>query len=164
MRLPWCVMLLLVLGCTATSQRPAHAPSAGKPAPAPPSPTQLANNESVKKVMAGIAGHEKEPAETVFKNVQLPQLKDVPAGTFLAIMNYGYARALGVTCTHCHVENDFASDDKRPKRAAREMAEMHREINKRLLAMKNLEQVGEQRYINCSVCHRGHIYPKGLDN
>jgi len=114
--------------------------------------------------MAGIAGHEKEPAEKVFKNVQLPQLKDVPAGTFLAIMNYGYARALGVTCAHCHVENDFASDDKRPKRAAREMAEMHHSINQKLLAMKNLEQVGEQRYINCSVCHRGHIYPKGLDN
>ena len=37
-------------------------------------------------------------------------------------MNYGYSRALGVSCMHCHVEQDFASDEKRPKRAAREMA------------------------------------------
>ena len=29
-------------------------------------------------------------------------------GDFLGIMNGGYAKALGVRCTHCHVEDDFA--------------------------------------------------------
>ena len=31
-----------------------------------------------------------------------------------------------------HVEEDFSSDDKRQKRAAREMAKMHRMINEQL--------------------------------
>ena len=39
-------------------------------------------------------------------------------------MDVGYSRALGVSCTHCHDDQKFASDEKRPKRAAREMAGM----------------------------------------
>jgi formate-dependent nitrite reductase cytochrome c552 subunit len=74
-------------------------------------------------------------------------------------MNGGYSRALGVSCNHCHVEQDFASDDKRPKRAAREMAVMHRMINEQLKKMQNLETKSEERAINCATCHRGAINP-----
>jgi hypothetical protein len=74
-------------------------------------------------------------------------------------MNFGYSRALGVACTHCHVEQDFASDDKRPKRAAREMAVMHKAINEELGRMQNLQSKPEQRFINCTTCHRGAINP-----
>ena len=74
-------------------------------------------------------------------------------------MNRGYSRALGVACTHCHVEDDFASDDKRPKRAAREMAHLHRMINEQLSKMQDLEPKPEGRFINCSTCHRGEINP-----
>jgi cytochrome c2 len=74
-------------------------------------------------------------------------------------MNFGYSRALGVACSHCHVTSDFSSDDKRPKRAAREMAEMHHAINQQLLKMQNLEDEGNKRFINCSTCHRGQIDP-----
>ncbi len=74
-------------------------------------------------------------------------------------MNGGYSRALGVACTHCHVEQDFASDDKRPKRAAREMAVMHKMINEQLGKMQNLETKPDLRAINCSTCHRGAITP-----
>jgi len=155
-------MLLLVLGCTATSPQATHAPAAATPAPL--SPTQQANDESMKKMLATIAGREKEPAGTVFKNVQIAWLKNVPADNFLGIMNYGYSHALGVTCTHCHVENDFASDVKRPKRAAREMAVMHHAINQKLAAMENLEQDVKERSINCWVCHRGHVDPQKSDN
>jgi formate-dependent nitrite reductase cytochrome c552 subunit len=66
---------------------------------------------------------------------------------------------LGVTCTHCHVEQDFSSEDKRPKRAAREMAVMHRMINEQLKKMENLETKVEDRAINCTTCHRGAINP-----
>lgn len=160
MRLSCCVTLFF-LGCTATSPQPAVAPAAK--APAPPSATQQANDQSVTKMMAGIAGRENEPAATVFKNIQIPWLKTIPAERFLTIMNYGYSHALGVTCTHCH-EDDFTSDAKRPKRAAREMAQMHRTINQSLAKMENLKHGADDRSINCFVCHRGRIDPRESDN
>jgi hypothetical protein len=118
---------------------------------------QHVNDQFVKTWSQRIAGHENEPAEKVFKNIQW--LKNVPASTFLNIMDIGYRRALGVTCTHCHVETDFASDDKRPKRAAREMAVMHRSINDQLRKMQNLTTDSDKRSINCTFCHRGMINP-----
>jgi hypothetical protein len=122
-------------------------------------PNQEINDRFAKQLAEKIAGRESEPAEKVFKNIQIPLLKTIPAGRLLRIMNLGYSRALGVACTHCHVEQDFASDDKRPKRAAREMADMHKMINDRLAKMENLDLKPEQRFINCSTCHRGAINP-----
>jgi len=119
---------------------------------------QETNDRIVKDFMARIAGHEKEPAETVFNNVQW--LKGVPAGTFLEIMNTGYSKALGVTCAHCHVETDFASDEKRPKKAAREMQVMHRSINEQLRKLQYLAVDPDKRSINCAACHRGSIDPR----
>jgi hypothetical protein len=125
------------------------------------SPHRAANERYARQILERIAGREKEPADQVFKNIRLAWLKSVAAEDFIGIMNLGYSRALGVACTHCHVENDFASDDKRPKRAAREMAVMHKNINDQLGAMRNLRGTPEERYINCSVCHRGRIHPRG---
>jgi thymidylate synthase len=140
-------------GTAALHQNPSPAPVA---VPATQTSNQEINDGFVKQIRERIAGHEKESAEQVFKNIQ--QLKGVPAARLLLIMNLGYSRALGVNCTHCHVERDFSSDDKRPKRAAREMAVMHRMINEQLKQMKNLEPK-ENRAINCSTCHRGAIDP-----
>ena len=122
-------------------------------------PNQEINNRFVKDLSGKIAGRENEPAVRVFKNIQIEWLKNTPAGRFLRIMNLGYSRALGVACTHCHVEQDFASDDKRPKRAARDMAVMHKMINDQLMKMQNLELKPEERFINCATCHRGAINP-----
>jgi hypothetical protein len=108
-----------------------------------------------------IAGRENEPAGRVFKNIKLEWFKSVPARQLLDIMNGEYSRALGVRCTHCHVEQDFASDDKRPKRAARGMAAMHWTINQTLAKMGNLESSPEDRFINCATCHRGQVDPHG---
>jgi hypothetical protein len=119
---------------------------------------QETNDRFVTGFSARIAGHEDEPAEKVFKNVQW--LKDVPARAFLGIMDGGYSKALGVTCTHCHVESDFASDEKRPKRAAREMQVMHRDINDQLRRMQHLDLDVDKRLINCATCHRGAIDPR----
>jgi len=132
-------------------------------APAPKkstNPNQALNDRLAKQVLDRIAGHEKEPAEQVFKNVQIPWLKNVPADNLVDIMNFGYSRALGVACTHCHDETNFASDAKRPKRAAREMAVMHHAINDQLSKMENLEDPPKKRFVNCTTCHRGSIDPR----
>jgi hypothetical protein len=116
------------------------------------------NDRFVAEVMQRIKGHENEPSEKVFENVQW--LKGIPARQFVGIMNGGYAAALGVTCAHCHVPSDFASDDKRPKRAARQMAVMHRSINTQMREMSELaSQPAANRAISCSTCHRASINP-----
>ncbi len=120
---------------------------------------QEINDRFAQQVLKSIAGRENEPAEKVFMDIRIEWMKSVPAARFVNIMNKGYAKALGVTCTHCHVETDFSKDDKRPKRAAREMAAMHRMINTQLHDMKELEDPPDQRAINCSTCHRGSIDP-----
>ena len=76
-------------------------------------------------------------------------------------MNGGYSRALDVTLTHCHVDDDFSSDRKRTKRAAREMATLHRDINQRLARNGSTsESAPEARLINCGTCHRGALHPQ----
>ena len=134
--------------------------TAAAPPPAKKPSVQETNDQIAAKVLKSIAGHENEPAEQVFMDIRIERLKQVPAARFLDIMNHGYAKALGVTCTHCHVETDFSSDEKRPKRAAREMAAMHLMINKTLHDMKELDDPADQRSINCSTCHRGSVDPR----
>ncbi|HUP46628.1 MAG TPA: c-type cytochrome [Thermoanaerobaculia bacterium] len=123
----------------------------------PTATVQQQNDRYEKQILERIAGRESEPAEEVFRNIQW--LDGIPSARLLRIMNAGYSRALGVTCTHCHLESDFASDEKRPKRAAREMAVMHRAINEQLEAMKNLQADVAKRSINCNTCHRGQVSP-----
>jgi Photosynthetic reaction centre cytochrome C subunit len=120
---------------------------------------QEVNDRFVREWSKRIEGREDEPAARVFKNIRLDWLKSTPAGQFLSIMDGGYAKALGVRCTHCHADEDFASDDKRAKRAAREMATMHWGINQRLARMQNLRSSADERAINCATCHRGAIDP-----
>ena len=122
--------------------------------------TQEVNDRLVREIANRIVGREKEPAGQVFKNMRIEWLKTTPARQLLDIMNGGYARALGVRCTHCHVEDDFSSDDKRPKRAAREMAMMHWTINQTLAKMKHLKSESTDRSINCATCHRGETNPR----
>ncbi|MFN0180723.1 MAG: photosynthetic reaction center cytochrome c subunit family protein [Gemmatimonadales bacterium] len=127
---------------------------------APSDSIQEANNASVAAVLARIGDRRDLPADSVFRNLRLPHLRSIPASRFLGIMSGGYARALGVTCTHCHVPNNYASDDRRPKRAAREMALMHFGLNRQLAGMENLATLPvEERYITCWTCHRGMVRP-----
>ena len=108
------------------------------------------------KLREQIKGRETEPAEKVFKNMQM--LKQMPAGRLLAVMEMGYARSLGVNCTHCHVPDKWESEDKAQKQIAREMWAMMGTINTQLLKnVKNLKS--ETPTINCTTCHRGQIKP-----
>lgn len=112
--------------------------------------------QALAKLKESIAGKENEPAERVFKNIQL--LKGIPAGRLLRIMELGYSRSLGVTCTHCHVPGEWEKDDKPTKQVARDMAAMVGAINtQHLKQIKNLKS--ENPGINCTTCHRGQIKP-----
>ncbi len=160
-----CVILTWdhTLASPSSGQEP---PQQARPSVATPPNSQQnrdVNERLLKQLTERIKGRENDPAEQVFRNVQIPWLKTVPAATLLGIMNEGYSRALGVSCTHCHVEEDFASDDKRQKRAAREMARMHRTINEQLGKMEHLETPATERSINCATCHRGAVSPLAAD-
>ena len=103
-----------------------------------------------------IAGKENQPAEQVFKNIQM--FKGVPAARLLRIMELGYSRSLGVNCTHCHVVDQWDNDDKPTKPITREMAKMVLTINNDLLKnIKNLK--GPNPIVNCTTCHRGQTKP-----
>jgi hypothetical protein len=163
MKLPPGVFLLAITACTTGVPRHTDAPATPKDSAAITqfrNPNQEINDRQEKQIAERIASRKNEPAAQVFRNIQLEWLKGVPAGRFLSIMNGGYSRALGVNCTHCHVEQDFSSDEKRPKRAAREMAVMHRMVNDRLRLMQSLETPPDDRPINCFTCHRGAIRPE----
>jgi hypothetical protein len=103
-----------------------------------------------------IAGQESKPAVEVFKNIQM--LKTMPAGRLLAVMERGYARSLGVTCTHCHVADAWEKEDKPTKQIARDMWAMVSVINTdQLKSIKNLK--GPNSIVNCTTCHRGQTKP-----
>jgi hypothetical protein len=175
LRIPGALVLLILVGCG--TARPPQTPSAAAqpaveptavppptPSPSPPpsaapssNPNQELNDQIARAVAEMIAGRENEPAEKVFKNIL--SLKGMPAGRFVRVMNMGYSRALGVSCYHCHLGWDYSSDEKRPKRAAREMMDMNRIVNEKLHSLQNLEGKPEEHFVSCSTCHRGHTDP-----
>ena len=113
------------------------------------------DNPKVTELLAAIAGKENRPAGEVFKNVTI--MKDVPAGRLLRIMDIGYSRSLGVNCDHCHVVDRWEADEKRPKRAAREMMKLVQQINASLETMKEIDN--SDPAVNCTTCHRGFVKP-----
>ena len=88
--------------------------------------------------------------------------KDITRAELVAKMR-GFAGALGVRCTHCHVgpDNlegmDFASDDKDKKRAARVMLRMVTTINGDY--MTKLPEGDERQPVGCATCHRSAARP-----
>ena len=114
---------------------------------------QAAALENLRKA---IAGQENKPAEEVFKNIQM--LKGMPAGRLLRVMELGYAKSLGVNCTHCHVPDAWDKEDKPTKQITREMSAMVTVINnEQLKKIKNLK--GPNSIVNCTTCHRGQTKP-----
>lgn len=66
----------------------------------------------------------------------------------------GFAEALGVKCDFCHNTDNFASDEKMPKRVARVMIRMVRNIDENYLNAPMMKKV------TCFTCHRGQEIPK----
>lgn len=86
-----------------------------------------------------------------FKNIQV--LKDIPASQLIPGMRY-ITTALGVECNYCHVDGNFAADDKQPKQTARKMMTM-------LFAI-NTNNFGGRPEVSCFTCHQGHSEPMGI--
>jgi hypothetical protein len=58
--------------------------------------------------------------------------------------------SLGVQCEHCHDDKDWSLDTKEPKRTARRMIQMVRDINRTL---------DDDLAVSCYSCHRGNLKP-----
>ncbi len=127
------------------------------PTPATPAAPGFDQAAALAKLREQIKGHEQEPAEKVFKNIQMPAVKQRPAASVLAMMEMGYARSLGVDCTHCHVPDKWESDEKVAKGTTRDMAAMAAKINNELL--KGIKTLPPTAVVNCTTCHRGQIKP-----
>jgi hypothetical protein len=165
-------LLLAGLAVPALST-PQYTPQSGQaPAPAP-APSTMPSHDSGQppsaesKPAAGaeqaprpnpleqlIKGRENEPAETVFKNIQV--LKGLPAGRLLDTMR-GFSAALGTNCRKCHDTENFASDDKDDKKVARGMIQMTRGINEQYL--KTMPGLDQDATVSCYTCHHGKSHP-----
>jgi hypothetical protein len=100
-----------------------------------------------------------------FENLRvLP--RDIPRDSLLQVMRT-LSMSLGVRCTYCHVGEEgaqnfagfrFDSDDRAPKRVARIMMRMVRDLNTRALA-----EIPDRRdppvVVGCFTCHRGLPVP-----
>jgi photosynthetic reaction center cytochrome c subunit len=91
---------------------------------------------------------EVKTADQVFKNIT--ELKGIPADQLMPTMQF-IATSLGVQCDTCHVAGKPESDDKRPKKTAREMIAMTMAINKNAFH--------GQTQVTCYSCHRGSERP-----
>jgi tetratricopeptide (TPR) repeat protein len=78
-----------------------------------------------------------------------------------------FTQALGVACNYCHVQegrggrNDFASDEKAPKKAARGMMILARDVNAKLPEAVGKAADATTR-VGCATCHRGVPIPKQI--
>lgn len=121
-----------------------------------PDTSEFDQKKALAELRKQIKGYENEPSENVYENIQI--LNNVPAGRLLSIMEFGYAKSLGVTCTHCHDTSAWSSDKKTEKVITREMSKMVGQINRDLLA--NINALGDRTAIvNCTTCHRGQVKP-----
>ena len=70
-------------------------------------------------------------------------------------MMRAFTVALGQNCTFCHVQGDFANDEKPQKTTARHMIEMTQHLNQQFNAAFN----DSKEYVTCYTCHRGASLP-----
>jgi cytochrome c peroxidase len=90
--------------------------------------------------------------------------KDIAREELIATMR-GYTAGLGVQCNYCHVQegrggrNDFATDEKAPKKTARVMITMMNHVNE-TLATGLGKPAADITKVQCATCHRGEAIPK----
>ena len=140
---------------TETARLDPPAPAAA-PAATPAKP-KFDEAKALADLRKEIAGKENEPAGKVFMDIDVMQ--NVTAGKLLAIMEKGYARSLGVTCTHCHIPGQWESNEKKEKEAARGMIRMNATINNELLPKVRGLDTDHKPLVNCTTCHRGQVRP-----
>src|SRR6202158_729916 len=70
-----------------------------------------------------------------------------------------FAEALGVQCTYCHVQGDFAADGNPKKEMARKMIGMVRLIDTSFPSSAGAFPEGYHE-VDCMTCHRGSVKPE----
>ncbi|MBV9240896.1 MAG: c-type cytochrome [Acidobacteria bacterium] len=155
------VVFMMVIGIvgmvgfsTRTISRTALAHPAETPEPAP-IPAPFDQKAALAKLREQIKGHEKEPAEKVFKNIKM--FTGMPAERLLNVMDLGMTHALGRDCTLCHIPDKWESDENPDKQIARDMNAMMGTINRDLL--KKIPNLSQNAFVNCTTCHRGEVKP-----
>lgn len=108
----------------------------------------------VAEVNEMIKGKEKITADSVYKN--LKYIGGFDADILPVVMDK-WSISLGVSCSHCHVENQWDRDDKPEKEIARKMAELSSSINQQLNQIEGIKS--EKPLINCATCHQGNLIP-----
>src|SRR5438067_1135255 len=94
------------------------------------------------------------------KEVLMPQFPDpvnlkvlkVTTGPEVGQIMRTFTAGLGVQCSYCHVEGNFASDDNPKKESARQMIKLIQKINTDF-------SDGKMR-VSCYTCHRGETEPR----
>jgi hypothetical protein len=113
-------------------------------------------------------------AAAQFPPARATNLQVLPSGIAMdSLINLmgGFTRALGVRCSHCHVQRedqtfeqiDFALDENPKKNVARAMLRMVSAINS-----DHLSRLADRRtpeiQVTCSTCHRGVVEPRSLQD
>ena len=151
----FCGILLCVIapfgGPHAQAQNPAAQDSPGAPGTAPVSGEASAKRASQEPKGTGQKPAGQKLAEEQFKNIQA--LKGIPADHLIPAMQF-ISASLGVDCEFCHVHDKMDSDDKKPKKTARQMITMMLDIDK-----SNFDGRLE---VTCYSCHRGAAKPVSI--
>ena len=96
----------------------------------------------------GAGAQSEQTSDQAYKNIQI--LKGVPVSQFMNTMFF-QRYALGVSCSHCHVDGQWEKDDKPAKAKAREMERMVLDLNR---------TVFRETKVTCMTCHRGSLKPQ----
>ena len=92
------------------------------------------------------------PTVKILRGLTVPQFEQE-----MQLMN----QALGVACGHCHVRNNFASDENPRKAAARRMIEMTQGINTQFFPEYRPDSESSRLgRVTCFTCHQGSEKPK----
>lgn len=146
--------LLLWLADCKTTNAPATLPAATTSTAPPPDPLAADRTKYLDAVRKSIAGKEKMRADSVFQN--LKSLSKMPAERVLGMMER-WSQTLGVSCDHCHVTNEWASEVKPPKEIARQMMKLTERVNKDIKSIEAIKS--EDAGVSCYTCHRGDVKP-----
>jgi hypothetical protein len=106
------------------------------------------NQQSLAEVQKMITGREDEPAETVFKNIEI--LKGKKASRLPGMMS-ALTGLLGVDCAHCHTPREWEKETP-AKQTARKHFDMLKLVNTQLELQTN--------GVTCWTCHRGQAQPE----
>ena len=113
-----------------------------------PAVNSAERDAAIAEIKKRIAGREDEPAEKVFKNIEI--LKGKKASRLPGMMA-ALTGLLGVNCTCCHVPDKWDSEEKPAKQTARRMF--------RMIGAINDDYFEGQNKVSCWTCHRGNPHP-----